>query len=94
MPPGFAEKYAKETAASDDPRHFASKDELLQAYQAQRAGTLAILERTSQEELDAETGIHYAPTKAAVFGMQAAHWLMHCGQWVIVRRNNGKPVVI
>jgi hypothetical protein len=94
LPAGFAEKYTKDTATSDDPSQFASKDELMQAYKAQRAATLAVLEATPESDLDAETGIHYAPTKGALLGMQGAHWLMHCGQWVIVRRNNGKPVVI
>ena len=94
LPEGFAEKYSKETASINDPSAFATKDELLATYQAQRQATLAILSKISAEDLDAPTGIDYAPTKAALISMQGAHWLMHCGQWVIVRRNNGKPVVI
>ncbi len=94
LPAGFAAKYGKETAVSDDPSQFATKDELLEAYRAQRAGTLAALATSTAEELDAPTGVSYAPTRGAMFRMQADHWLMHCGQWVIVRRNHDKPVVI
>lgn len=94
LPEGFAEKYSKETASCDDPAMFATKAELMEAYQAQRAGTLAVLDGLSPEELDNETGVSYAPTVGSMFTMQGSHWLMHCGQWVIVRRNNGKPIVI
>ncbi len=94
LPTGFAEKYTRETAASQDASQFASKDELMQAYQQQRAATLALLAKTPAAELDEPTGVDYAPTKGAMLRMQGEHWMMHCGQWVVVRRNCGKPVVI
>lgn len=94
LPEGFAAKYAKEAAKSDDPSHFATKDELLRTYREQRDATLAVLAACSAEDLDAPSGVDYAPTRGALLQMQGAHWLMHCGQWVIVRRQHGKPVVI
>ena len=94
LPDGFAEKYTKETAASDDAQKFATKDELLHAYKTQRAGTLAILSKMNDTTLDEPSGVDYAPTKAAIVRMQGEHWLIHCGQWVIIRRMNNKPVVI
>ncbi|RMF39188.1 MAG: DinB family protein [Planctomycetota bacterium] len=94
LPDGFAEKYSKEHARSDDPAEFATKEELMAAYRVQREGTLSYLRGLNEDDLDKETGIHYAPTVAALINMQAAHWLMHCGQWVVVRRQAGKPVVI
>jgi uncharacterized protein (DUF1330 family) len=36
----------------------------------------------------------YAPTVAAAFSMLGSHWLMHAGQWVIVRRELGREIVI
>ena len=45
LPPGFAEKYSKETIGSNDPKAFASKEELLRAQKEQRAGTLAAWQR-------------------------------------------------
>ncbi|MEZ6138776.1 MAG: DinB family protein [Pirellulaceae bacterium] len=94
LPNGFSEMYSKEKAASDSAADFASKDELMTAYKTQRAATLAALDVTSAEQFDQPTGIDYAPTVGSLFAMQGAHWMMHCGQWVIVRRNCGKPVVI
>lgn len=94
LPAGFAEKYSKETATSDDASQFATKEELLAAHKAQRGGTLEALTKMSAEELDAATGISYAPTKGALVSMQGCHWLMHCGQWVVVRRENDKPILI
>src|SRR5690606_28419072 len=65
LPEGFAAKYEKQAAKSDDPSHFATKDELLKVYRAQRDGTLAVLAASSAEDLDQPSGIDYAPTRAA-----------------------------
>lgn len=94
LPAGFKEKYSKEAAASDNPADFASKAELLAAYQTQRAASVAAIKACPDASLEQETGVEYAPTVASLFAMQSSHWLMHCGQWVIVRRATHKPVVI
>ncbi len=94
LPTGFDAKYSKESAGSDDPSQFVPKEELLEAYRAQRAGTLAVLAASTPDQLDEPTGVSYAPTRGAMLLMQANHWLMHCGQWVIVRRSHGKPIAI
>ena len=94
LPNGFADKYTKETAGIDNQSAFSSKEELMSTYKAQRAGTLAVLAKTSEQEMDAPTGVDFAPTVGAMFVLQGSHWLMHCGQWVIVRRSLGKPIVI
>ena len=93
LPAGFADKYTKETATSDDPTKFAKKDELLRVAKEQRAATLAALSKVSDADLDQPTGDDYAPTVGAMFLLQGGHWLMHCGQWVIVRRSLGKPAL-
>lgn len=94
LPDGFADKYTKETGSSDSAADFASKDELMAAHQTQRAATMDYLAKCSPEDLDEPTGVDYAPTRGAMLAMQGAHWLMHCGQWVIIRREAGKPIVI
>lgn len=94
LPAGFAEKYTQETAALDDASKFSSKDELMSTYKVQRAATLKGLAAMSDSQLDANTGVEYAPSVGSMFALQGSHWLMHCGQWVIVRRNLGKPTVI
>ena len=52
LPAGFAEKYSKETATSDDPAAFDSKEELLRVFEEQRAGTLKALENASDADLE------------------------------------------
>jgi hypothetical protein len=94
LPSGFAEKYTRETVSSDDPAQFASKEVLMRVYAEQRAATLAALETVTDQDLDKATGMNYAPTVGSMFSLQGSHWLMHVGQWVIVRRQLGKPIVI
>lgn len=91
LPAGFAEKYTKETASLDDPRAFASKAELMRVCQEQRAGTLAALDKLSDADFDKPSGFDWAPTVGDVFAAQGSHWLMHSGQWVVVRRQLGRP---
>ncbi len=94
LPDGFAKRYTKETAKSDDPGTFCSKAELMSALEAQRAGTLAALEKQSDADLDKpspEAMQAYAPTVAAVFSLQGGHWMMHAGQWAVIRRQLGRP---
>ena len=94
LPDGFAERYTKETATSDDAQAFDSKEELLRVFNQQRAATLATLDKLSDEDLDKaapESMREYAANVGAVFNMQGAHWLMHAGQWAVIRRQLGRP---
>jgi len=50
---------------------------------------LAALEKLSDEDLDKpspEEMQGYAPTVRAAFDLQGGHWLMHAGQWAVIRR--------
>lgn len=91
LPEGFTERYAKEAATSDDAAAFDSKAELLEAFEAQRTGTLAALDNLDDADFDKPTGVEYAPTVGAMFELQGSHWLMHAGQWAVVRRMLGRP---
>ena len=96
LPAGFAEKYTKDTAGSDTASAFCTKAELLEAMQAQRAGTLAALKTVSDADLTKpapEAVRSYAPTVADVFLLQATHWMMHAGQWAVTRRKLGRPAM-
>jgi hypothetical protein len=90
LPAGFAEKYTKEMATSDDPNVFASKEELLRVYKEQRAATLAALDKLPEDKLDAPSGMDFVPTVGGIFALQGSHWLMHAGQWAVVRRQLGR----
>jgi hypothetical protein len=93
LPAGFAERYSREKAVSDDPSDFLSKDELLGIYRAQRARTIELLHEQSDADLDRPSNIPYVPTVASVFSLHGSHWLMHSGQWVVVRRQLGRPAL-
>jgi DinB superfamily len=90
LPAGFAEKYSKETANSDNPADFHSKAELMAAFEASNAATLSALAKMNEADFDKPTGVEYAPTVASMFAMQGCHWLMHAGQWAVVRRQCGR----
>ena len=93
LPAGFADKHSDEAAASDEPSAFCTKDEYLQAMEVQRAGTLALLDKLSDEELEKpapEQIQRFGATVGTVIAGQTSHWMMHAGQWVIVRRQLGK----
>jgi uncharacterized damage-inducible protein DinB len=94
LPAGFGEKYTKDTASINDPSKLLSKAELLKVYREQRAATLAALTKQSDQDLDKpspESIRSYAPNVAAAISMQGSHWLMHAGQWAVVRRQLGRP---
>lgn len=94
LPAGFADKYTKEMAGNNDGKFFHSKADLLKTFEQQRSATLAALEKCSDTDLDKpspERMQAYAPNVGAAFAMQSAHWLMHAGQWAVVRRQLGHP---
>jgi uncharacterized damage-inducible protein DinB len=94
LPDGFAEAHGKETAAPNAfPRRF-SRDDYVHAWKAQRAATVAVLDALTDAQLDAPSGVDFAPTGAALLNMAGIHALMHVGQFVALRRKVGKPVVI
>ena len=93
LPDGFADKYNKETSKLDDASAFDSKADLLALHEKQRAATLAALETIADEEFDKPSPEEiqaYAPTVGHAFLMQDVHWMMHAGQWAVVRRQLGR----
>lgn len=94
LPEGFGDKYTTETAASDNQADFHTKEELLKCMNEQRAGTLAALDKLTDDDLDApapEMLKRIAANVGGIFSMQPTHWSMHAGQWVVVRRKLGRP---
>lgn len=97
LPDGMSDQYAKEKATSDDASQFMSKDELLAVLAKQREAIMSCLESIPDEDLDKPTPEsiqRLAPNVGGAFEMLCLHWMMHAGQWVVVRRELGKPVVI
>lgn len=97
LPAGFEQAHTRETAGLDDRRRFATRAVYMQLMDKVRAGTLAALDATPEADFDKpgpESMRAYAPTVGAVFMTVANHALMHCGQFVAVRRLRGKPIAI
>lgn len=94
LPEGFRDRHSKETAGIDDPSAFATKAEYLGLMDEQRAGTLKVLAGLSDEELSQpspESIRYFGPTIGSVFTGESAHWMMHAGQWAVIRRKLGRP---
>lgn len=93
LPAGFEAQFKKETAGSDDPAHFPTKQQFLEIYSQQRQATLAALEACSDADLDQPTPDQFRnfwPNVGSLFSMQGTHWMMHAGQWAVVRRKLGR----
>ncbi|WP_166824837.1 DinB family protein [Thalassoroseus pseudoceratinae] len=93
LPDGFADRYTKETASVDDGTAFDSKIELLRVAEEQRSALFAALEQATDAELDRATPEDwqfFGPTVGYVIAMIPAHWMMHSGQWAILRRQQGR----
>lgn len=94
LPDGFAEKYTKDSASSDEASDFESKETLLAVQAEQRAGLLKILEELTDEDLDKpgpEAMRSIFPNVASLIMSADFHWMMHAGQWALTRRSLGKP---
>jgi hypothetical protein len=96
LPAGFADRHNKTTAASDPPKGFGTKGEYLDLFTRVRGATIAALENGTEADLDKPTVgdmAKFAPTLGALILLQSNHTLMHAGQFTVVRRKLGKPVL-
>jgi hypothetical protein len=93
LPEGFEAAHSKETAAPNKFVKWGSKDDYLKLWQAQRAATNAVVDSITDEQLDAPSGIEWAPTTYGLLNITGLHALGHLGQFVAIRRKLGKPVV-
>jgi hypothetical protein len=98
LPAGFAEQHSKERTADDNAANFFTKDEYLALYDKVREATHAALDTVTDPELDQpnpkEDFRSMFPTVGSMYVLLATHPMMHAGQFVPVRRELGKPVVI
>lgn len=94
LPPGFAEKHRKETAAQNS--GFLSKAEYLDLFNKVRGTTIAALDKLTDADLDKPTQgrmASFAPRLGDLFLLVSNHTLMHAGQFTVLRRKLGKPVL-
>jgi hypothetical protein len=96
LPAGFSEQHSKATAAAEPPKGFGTKNDYVALFNKMRQTTLAILAKMPDADLDKPTTgnmAQFAPTLGALLLLQSNHTLMHAGQFTVVRRMLGKPVL-
>jgi hypothetical protein len=97
LPAGFGETYTAETSKTDQEIGYLTKAEYLDLYKKVRAHSVKNLDAYPEADLDKpiEGRISaIAPTVGAMFALVANHPMMHLGQFAVVRRKLGKPVMI
>jgi uncharacterized damage-inducible protein DinB len=94
LPAGFADQHAKATSTQDT--GFKTKQEYVALFNQARETTIASVEKLSEKDLDHPTQgdiAKFAPTLGDLLLLAASHVLMHAGQFTVVRRKLGKPVL-
>ena len=97
LPDGFADAHSKETCNNDDPANFHGKQTYVELFDKVRAASLAALDSYPESDLDKPAPDdlrEFCPTMGDMFTLIATHPMMHAGQFVIVRRQLGKPILM
>jgi hypothetical protein len=95
LPAGFAEQHSKDKAAAD--KGFLTKGEYLKLFGQQREHTLSVVSKLSEADLDRpSTGplAKFAPKLGDLLILISNHTLMHGGQFAVLRRKLGKPILM
>jgi uncharacterized damage-inducible protein DinB len=96
LPAGFAEQHRQEMATHESPKGFLGKQQYLDLFNRVREATKATVAKLSDADLDKpSTGnmAQFAPTLGAFLMLIVNHTMMHAGQFSVVRRKLGKPVL-
>jgi hypothetical protein len=96
LPAGFADRYTKDTALIDPPKGFLTKAEYLALFETVRGATFGTLEKMADADLEKPTTgnmAKFCPTLMDLLVLQGTHTMMHVGQFTVVRRKLGKPVL-
>jgi hypothetical protein len=96
LPTGFAEQHGKETAGQEPPKGFLKKQQYVDLFNRVRDATKATVAKLSDADLDRpSTGnmAQFAPKLGDFLVLVANHTLMHGGQFSVVRRKLGKPIM-
>ncbi|MBX3437368.1 MAG: DinB family protein [Planctomycetaceae bacterium] len=97
LPDGFAEAHSRKSTDNDEPSAFLTKDQYLALYDTVRTATRNVLDRYPEPDFDLPGPEHFRemlPTQGDIFTLIALHPMMHAGQFAVVRRQLGKPVLI
>jgi hypothetical protein len=95
LPAGFAERYANQPTAQNATSGFLTKGQYLELFNQTREATLAALARLTDADLDRPVtgGPAFITKLGEALNLVAVHSIMHAGQFSVVRRKLGKPVL-
>jgi hypothetical protein len=96
LPAGFADQHGPKNSNADGPAGFGTKNQYLDLFNQTRAATVALVGKVSDADLDKPYDgpvSKFAPTLGALLLLVANHTMMHAGQFSVVRRKLGKPVL-
>jgi len=87
-------KTEKAAAATlNSPADFPSKAELLALFAQVRQAAIASVKTLSESDLDKLTGFAHSPNVGQFLALLNGHTVMHLGQFQVIRRKLGKPIL-
>jgi hypothetical protein len=92
----WADKFGGKTAAVDDAAFFPSKSELLETRGHTSGAVAQWVSGLTQADLERPTPERmagFAPTVGHLVTMTISHFMMHTGQFQVIRRKLGKPLL-
>src|SRR5262249_12339782 len=97
LPDGFAEKFTRDTAGGNDAAQFLPKAVLLETFAKARAASIEILNSLSEADFAREIPSPFKQgamtTVGFMMNMPALHTTLHIGQFQVIRRALGKPIL-
>lgn len=96
LPAGFADRFKKDAARSDDAAAFPKKQELLDTFAKVRAASIEWVKTLTPDQMgkDAPESIRaFCPKVGNLPGLLGEHAAMHIGQFQVLRRKLNKPVL-
>jgi hypothetical protein len=96
LPDGFMDQHGPKGAKEESPEGFLTKAEYLDLLDKVRGATIASLDQLTDTDLDRPTigkMADFAPTLGRLYLAVSDHTMMHAGQFSVIRRCLGKPVL-
>jgi hypothetical protein len=97
LPDGFVAAHSKEACNNDNPTDFQTKQTYIDLFDKVRASSLAAVDAYPESDFDKvapEDFRSFCPTMGDMLTLIATHPMMHAGQFVIVRRQLGQPILM
>lgn len=96
VPADWKDKFGKGTSATDDAKAFPTKAEVLKVLASLKDAVIEGVKKLKPEDLakpSPDSAKAFAPTLGNVVLLVGGHMTMHVGQFQVIRRKLGKPVL-